>query len=278
MLATLEINPYPDVSSTAQISPINLPMVSMLHVALTENGARWDQQAPSIEPFLAALHMPMLRDLRLFFLVRDDRWKLLVSEFWERHASQLRTFGGALSTDDDLRSLFRTMPNLTSFQLSSHGVRMAAPEFDALREEQLLPALTHLDVAVGYRPGVEPIESVHAAIALLRARTVLYKDMGVARLLQATFDDVTHLGVNGIRPFSREIYRMMRAAELDHLRELKTGHGIDVWWEIDEDAELASTLRRMRLSRVTERTERSSSSPDFVSSLISYESSLVSSI
>ncbi|KAF7352073.1 F-box domain-containing protein [Mycena venus] len=154
----------------------------------------------------------------------------LTSSFWESHAAQLRSLClSNLYFHDELRSLFLTLPNLTLLELSPREIRLAAPDFDALRVEQLLPALTHLDIAVGYAPGVPSIESVRSAIALLETRAAVSPDAGVACLARVVLADWTDW--DEVEHDLPAIDQAVMERELDRLRALKA-QGMNVRWEV----------------------------------------------
>ncbi|KAJ6461720.1 hypothetical protein C8R45DRAFT_1108477 [Mycena sanguinolenta] len=122
----------------------------------------------------------------------------------------------SLESPPDVRLLFLTVPNVTSLKLNPREIRLTAPDFDALRVEHLLPALARLDVAVGHKHRVRPIDSVRSAIGLLEARTTT--TTGVARLGHVRFADWTDWDVD--RDLSKPDPEAM-AVELQRLRALK---------------------------------------------------------
>ncbi|KAJ7511597.1 hypothetical protein B0H11DRAFT_2268667 [Mycena galericulata] len=229
-LVTLELDTciFADiVIDGSQTSKITVPKLSQLRlsVVLTEGGSR-------IESFLRVLYLPSLRDLDLS-VTRSDPWNPLSSEFWRIYAAQLNRLtlsSLSLSLPDDLHLLFRTMPNLVSLSFAPRG--LTALDFDVLRSENLLPNLTHLEAVLGSIPGVPPLESVRAAVALLEARSAAVKDASVARLEHVEFVDYTDqqpawftAGINQ-RPGMDLLELDM---ELQRLRELKA-QGMYIQW------------------------------------------------
>jgi hypothetical protein len=201
-----------------------LPSLSRLKLTatVTLGGSTSD-----IESFLGILHLPALRDLDLSF-IGNDRWSPFVSRFWDGHAAQLRTLRlSELKSRSDLYSFFRTMPNLASLEISSSQLRLTASDFEALRVERLLPALTHLNVPLGLAPGALAVETVRSAVALLEARAAVRKDTGVelARPVHVRLTDWTQLD-DGERTLS-EADPLAMGVELERLRALRA-QGIDI--------------------------------------------------
>jgi hypothetical protein len=188
----------------------------------------WGPSRTDIGRFLDVLRLPALHDLELCFIGRDP-WNPLVSRFWEHHSAQLRAFSlSNLYFRADLHLFFRTMPDLTSLTLSPREIRLAAPDFDALRVERLLPALTHLDVAVGYAPGIVALESIRSAITLVEARAAESAENGVARLQRVKLADWT--AWDAVERDLPRVDLVTMDMELNRLRELKA-HGMHVQWQ-----------------------------------------------
>ncbi|KAJ7229536.1 hypothetical protein B0H12DRAFT_1077448 [Mycena haematopus] len=226
-LTTLEVRVLADHFAGELRPPVTLLKLSSLRLV---SGATFWNRTSYIEPFLDVLHLPMLIDLELSFIGGADPWNPLVSRFWQAHAAQLRTFKlFNLYFRADLRLLFLTMPNLTSLQLGPREIRLTSPDFEALRVEQLLPALTCLDVAVGHARGVQPLNSIRSAIALLEARATVATGLGVARLAQATIADWTDWDV--VERDLKKVDPVAMGVELERLRALKA-QGMDVRWQV----------------------------------------------
>jgi hypothetical protein len=148
-LVNLDICPLCDVMGRSHAQRITLPNLSRLRLVADTVTNQSD-----IESFLGPLSLPALQNFDLQ-VIGHGSWNPLTSSFWESHASPLRTLDlFNLSFHEDMRSLVRTIPNVSS--LSSNDLRLAGPDFDALRMEGLLPALTNLDVVVVCAPGVAP--------------------------------------------------------------------------------------------------------------------------
>ncbi|KAF7353452.1 F-box domain-containing protein [Mycena sanguinolenta] len=213
-LTTLELY----VLSSVHNPEVRLPVVlsKLLRLRLAAYATAWDN-TDDIESFLGALHLPMLVDFDLYLGLGLDSWNPLVSPFWERHAAQLRSLelSNLNFPADTMRLLFLTMPNLTLLKLSPRKIPFRAPDFDALRVEQLLPALTHLDVPVEYERGNQAIDFIRSVIAFLEARTVA--TIGVARIAQVRFSDRTNWDP------------VAMTMEFQRLRALEAG-GMDVRW------------------------------------------------
>ncbi|KAF7353455.1 Origin recognition complex subunit 1 [Mycena sanguinolenta] len=241
-LTTLELYVVSDVPDPESRRTVTLSKLSRLRLVAE---TLWDHDTNDIESFLGVLHLPILIDLDLYF-AGCNPWNPLVSFFWQRHAAQLRTLElSNLYFRADVRLLFLTVPNLTSLKLSPREIRLSAPDFDALRVEQLLPALTRLDVAVGHERGVEPIDSVRSAIALLEARTTA--TTGIARLAQVTFADWTDWD-----QVDRDLNKadpVAMAVELQRLRALEA-QGMDVHWMVGRHDVLASGETPIRYSSI----------------------------
>ncbi|KAJ7246773.1 hypothetical protein B0H12DRAFT_1324997 [Mycena haematopus] len=187
----------------------------------------------NIESLLGVLHLPMLIDLNLWFN-GPDLWNPLISRFWEGHGAQLRTLKiGNLylpAADFDLRFFFLTVPNLTSLELSPREFGLTKPVFEALRVEQLLPALTCLIGPVGHAQEFQALDSIRSIIAFLEARAAVVADLGVARLTHVTLADQTDW-----RELERDIRKrdppVPMAVELERLHVLKA-QGMDVRWYV----------------------------------------------
>ncbi|KAF7353458.1 hypothetical protein MSAN_01535100 [Mycena sanguinolenta] len=248
-LMTLELHVVSDVLDAESCRPVTLSNLSRLRLVACPTSAY--EYTSDIESFLDVLHLPILVDLDLHFIGRHP-WNPLVSSFWERHAAQLRSL--ELSNVyflADARALFLTVPNLTSLKLSvyQHGIALTVPDFDALRVEQLLPALTHLDVPVSHERPV--IDSIRSATAFLEARTTA--TTGVARIAQARFTDLSFW------------YPKAIAEELHCLRALET-QGVDVHWILrgrDMLASRATSISPSTHSRSTRSLSSWSSSEDY---------------
>ncbi|KAF7353513.1 F-box domain-containing protein [Mycena sanguinolenta] len=223
-LTTLELYVVSDVPDPEFRPPLTLSKLSQLRVATAITV--WDNTS-DIESFLGVLHLPMLVDLGLYFNGRD-LFNPLVSPFWKRHAAQLRTLElFNLHFRADMRLLFLTVPNLTSLKLCPREIRLSASDFDALRLEHLLPSLTRLDVKVWRKRGVQAIDLVRSAIALLEARTTA--TTGVARIAQVRFVDLT--GWDQVDRYPSNVDPAVLAVELQRLCALKAG-GMDVQWTV----------------------------------------------
>ncbi|KAJ7369068.1 hypothetical protein DFH08DRAFT_833085 [Mycena albidolilacea] len=225
-LTSLEASVISDgmASHGSQAPAIILPSLSRLK--LTAN-VTLGRSTSNIESFLDTLHLPALRELDLYF-IGNDRWSPLVSRFWDGHAAQLCTLRlSKLKSRSDLYSFFRTMPNLASLEISSPQLRLTAPDFEALRVERLLPALTHLNVPLGLAPGSLAVETVRSAVALLEARATVCKDTGVelARPVHVRLTDCTQLD-DGKRTLS-EADPLAMGVELERLRALRA-EGMDI--------------------------------------------------
>ncbi|KAF7353454.1 F-box domain-containing protein [Mycena sanguinolenta] len=239
-LTTLELHVVCDVPAPEFRPPLVLPKLSKLRVVAPRT--LWINNTSDIESFLGVLHLPMLVDFDLH-LSKEDPWNPLVSPFWERHAAQLRSL--QLSNPYfpvDARLLFLTVPNLMSLKLSFCESRFSAPDFDALRVEQLLPALTHLDLTTWDERGVQEIDSVRSAIAFLEARTTT--TTGVARIAQVRFADWTNWDP------------VAMAMELQRLRAL-VAQGMDVQWMARRYDLLASRATSIRSPSIHSRSSRS---------------------
>ncbi|KAJ6461724.1 hypothetical protein C8R45DRAFT_1220689 [Mycena sanguinolenta] len=216
--------------------PVVLPNLS--RPRLVADGAPpsyWNFSTRDIESFLGVLHLPMLVNLSLNFIGRDI-WNPLGSPFWERYATKLHSLQlFNLYFLADVRLLFLTVPNVMSLTLAPREIRLTAADFDALRAEHLLPALTRLDIAVGYEHGVHSIDSVRSAIALLEVR--ITPTTGVARLAHVTLADWTDWD-----EVDKDLSKVDPAAmtvELQRLRALKA-QGMDVHWMVGGHDVLAS--------------------------------------
>ncbi|KAF7353510.1 F-box domain-containing protein [Mycena sanguinolenta] len=226
-LMTLELFVNSDVPASEFRPPVVLSKLTRLRLTTC---TIWGDSS-DIESFLGVLHLPMLVDFDLYLGPGLDSWNPFISPFWQRHAAQLcslKLFYLSFLDDCDLRPLFLTVPNLKSLKLSPFEIPLRAADFDALRVEQLLPALTHLDVAVEYE---REIDSVRSAIALLEARSTAMA--GVARIERVRLADWTNWD------------SVAMAMELQRLRALKT-QGMDVQWMVRGHDLLASRETSIR--------------------------------
>ncbi|KAF7353506.1 F-box domain-containing protein [Mycena sanguinolenta] len=239
-LTTLELRVVSDVHDAESRRSVTLSKLSRLRLVAGATSS-YGYASSNIESFLDVLHLPILVDLDLRFIGRNS-WNPLVSSFWERHAAQLRSLElSNVCFPADVRLLFLTVPNLTSLKLNpyQHEIALTAPDFDALRVEQLLPALTHLDVPVS-----RVIDSIRSATAFLEARTTA--TTGVARIAQARFTDLSFSYPKG---------------ELHRLHAFET-QGMDVRWILGRGDVWAS--RATSISPSTHSSTRSlSSSEDY---------------
>ncbi|KAK7017721.1 hypothetical protein R3P38DRAFT_2985105 [Favolaschia claudopus] len=191
------------------------------------------------DPFLDTLHLPSLYDLNLS-LSSLPPWNPLHSDFWRRHAAQLRQL--ALQTPAmpvPFSRVFHTMSQTSSLTLKT---RMT-PELLGrwCREaEPLLPALTHLDLQIIYPLDISLLNCVRMILAFLTERrnppprsTLDWLLSKPARLERVELHDATDyhmrscelIGMDGSLAVAMEI-------EFDRIRALKTG-GLDLQWEID---------------------------------------------
>ncbi|KAJ6449204.1 hypothetical protein C8R45DRAFT_947547 [Mycena sanguinolenta] len=235
-LTKLDAYVISDIRTSELRPPVVLPKLSRLRLgADVTSWGSWDYSTRDFESFLGMLHLPMLLDLNLHFIGRD-LWNPLVSPFWERHAAKLHSLElFNLYFLADVRLLFLTLPNVMSLTLGPREIRLTAPDFDALRAEHLLPALTRLDIAVGYERGVQLIDSVRPVIALLEAR--ITPTTGVARLGHVILADCTDWDEVD-KDLSKADPEAM-AVELQRLRALKA-QGMDVHWMVRGHDMLAS--------------------------------------
>ncbi|KAF7353512.1 F-box domain-containing protein [Mycena sanguinolenta] len=253
-LTTLELYVVSDVPDPESRRPVTLSKLSRLRLVAE---ILWDHNTSDIESFLGVLHLPILIDLDLYFIGRDP-WNPLVSFFWQRHAARLRTLElSNLYFRADLRLLFLTMPNLVSLKLSPREIRLTAPDFDVLRVEHLLPALTHLDVAVGYERGVHAIDSVRSVITLLEARSTT--TTGVAQLAQVRLADWTDWDEVD-RDLSKADPEAM-VVELQRLHVLEAA-GMDVHWMVGGRDVLVSRATSIRSPSIRSASPRPSSSSE----------------
>ncbi|KAF7353508.1 F-box domain-containing protein [Mycena sanguinolenta] len=219
-------------------------------------------------PELTTLELYVVSDVpdpesrRTVTLSKLSRLRLVAETLWDHDTNDIESFLGVLpyrysstSTSISLAAIpgipsypsfgSATLLNCAPWSYPTCTSGLIAPDFDALRVEQLLPALTRLDVAVGHERGVEPIDSVRSAIALLEARTTA--TTGIARLAQVTFADWTDWD-----QVDRDLNKadpVAMAVELQRLRALEA-QGMDVHWMVGRHDVLASGETPIRYSSI----------------------------
>ncbi|KAK7018264.1 hypothetical protein R3P38DRAFT_2981975 [Favolaschia claudopus] len=191
------------------------------------------------DPFLDALHLPSLYDLNLS-LTSLPPWNPLDSDFWRRHAAQLRQL--TLQTPAmpvPFSRVFHTMPQSSSLTLKT---RMTPEPLGRwCREtEPLLPALTHLDLQITYPRGISLLNCVRMTLAFLTERrnpSPQSRFDGLlsqtARLQRVELHDATDYHMRSCELIGMdESLAVAMEIEFDRIRALKTG-GLNIQWEID---------------------------------------------
>ncbi|KAK7017769.1 hypothetical protein R3P38DRAFT_2985298 [Favolaschia claudopus] len=210
----------------------SLPRSPILLEHLTSLSVELHTSDESIDPFLAALRLPIIMHLSLLLGRFSLPWNPLISHFWSRHAGQLRRATLAFPAFDDLTTLCRTMPALEALTLF---IPLRLHVLDALREEHLLPRLTRLTAPIEYDRSVPLPTSIRRILVFLEQRSGSTLDpspLALARLQEVKFRDETPYGGNPWIFFEPgDSFGSAMEEELG-IRALKAV-GVDIQWEVD---------------------------------------------